>query len=244
MRYAIISDIHGNLPALEEVLHALADERIDEYLCLGDVVGYGASPNECCQMVRGTAAACIRGNHDEVVLRPGTEDWFNAEARTCLLWTRRQLSAEHREWLASLQPTTQVDQITLCHGSVSEPDFYTTTPQGAMYNFQAMSTPLAFFGHTHCAAWFGYDGGPRLPSQHACPQGGLCALQEGYQYLLNPGAVGQPRDGNRQASYAIYDDERQEVVIHRVDYDIQAAQEKMSAADLPPSMALRLSLGR
>lgn len=243
MRYAIISDIHGNLSALEEVLRALADTHIDRYLCLGDVVGYGASPNECCQMVRETNALCIRGNHDEAIVRPGKEDWFNREARACLIWTRQQLSEENRRWLGSLPPTAQVGGITVCHGSVPDPDLYTTTPQSATYSFQAMSTPLAFFGHTHYAEWFRYGGGSQLPLQHCQPHGGVCALEEGFQYLINPGAVGQPRDGNNQASYAIYDDEQREVVIYRLDYDIRAAEEKMFGAGLPPSMALRLSVG-
>lgn len=243
MRYAIISDIHGNLPALEQVLAALADERIDQYLCLGDIVGYGASPNECCQLVQQTAAICIRGNHDEAIVRSGKEDWFNAEARACLLWTRQQLTEENRHWLASLEPIAQVGEITLCHGSVPDPDYYTTTAQGALHSFAAMSTSLAFFGHTHYAEWFKYRSDWDLPAQHSHPEGGICQLEQDFQYLINPGAVGQPRDDNPQASFAVYDDEQQQVTIHRLDYDIPAAQQKMFAAGLPPSMALRLALG-
>ncbi len=243
MRYGIISDIHGNLPALQQVLTALAPERIDQYLCLGDIVGYGASPNECCQTIRELEALCIRGNHDEAAVRPGKEDWFNPEARACLLWTRQQLTQENSQWVASLEPTAQVKGITLCHGSVPDPDYYTITPYDANYSFQALSTSLAFFGHTHYAEWFRYSGGDELPSRHPHPEGGTCEMEAGYQYLINPGAVGQPRDGNRQASFAIYDDQQQQVVVHRIEYDIRAAQQKMFAAGLPPSMAWRLSSG-
>ncbi len=243
MRYAIISDIHGNLPALQRVLVALDEEDVDCYLCLGDVVGYGASPNECCQRVRQSDAICVRGNHDAAVVQPRKEDWFNPEARACLLWTRQQLTPQNRQWLASLNSTAQIDDVLLCHGSIPDPDYYITTPQGAVFSFEAMATSLAFFGHTHYAEWYAYDGTEQLPSQHSHPDGGICRLEEGYQYLINPGAVGQPRDGNPQASFAVYDDERREVAIRRIDYDIPAAQQKMFAAGLPQSMALRLSLG-
>lgn len=243
MRYAIISDIHGNLPAFEQVLTALAQECIDQYLCLGDIVGYGASPNECCERVRQSGAMSIRGNHDEAIVRPGKEDWFNPEGRVCLLWTREQLTLQNCQWLASLDSTAQADGIFLCHGSIPDPDYYTITPQQATYSFQAMTMSLAFFGHTHYAEWFAYDGGEQLPSQHSHPEGGICPLEEGCQYLINPGAVGQPRDGNPQASFAIYDDDRREVTIRRIDYDVDAAQQKMFAAGLPQSMAFRLSLG-
>jgi len=243
VRYAIISDVHGNLPALEQVIGLLEDRDVGQYLCLGDVVGYGASPNECCQLIQQIEAVCIRGNHDEGAVSPAKEQWFNPEARACLIWTRQQLTEDNRRWLKSLEPTTQVDDMVLCHGSIPDPDHYTITARDASYSFQATSAPLIFFGHTHYAEWFTYQSGEAMPVQHQHPEGGTCAINEQARYLINPGSVGQPRDRNNQASFAIYDDQQPEVAVYRTPYDIQAAQQMIFDADLPAIMAWRLSWG-
>ena len=243
MRYAIISDVHANLSALEQVIGLVEDHHVDQCLCLGDIIGYGASPNECCHLVQELSTVCIRGNHDEGVVSSAKDEWFNPEARACLMWTRQQLTEHNRRWLGSLGPTAQVDDIVLCHGSIPDPDYYTVTAQDASYSLQATSASLAFFGHTHYAECFTYESGEAMPVQHQHPQGGTCPIKKGVQYLINPGSVGQPRDGNNQASFAIYDDHQQEVVMYRTPYDIEVAQQKILAAGLPPSMAGRLSLG-
>ena len=243
MRYGIISDIHSNLSALEETLKVAAERQVEEYLCLGDVVGYGASPNECCEIVRGLPVTVICGNHDVAAIQPGREIWFTPAARACILWTREILTPENRAFLESLAPQRQVGEAVLCHGSLPDPDFYTTTPDEAMQSFRMMEGPLAFFGHTHFAEWFRH--GPELlvPEESTRPQGGTCELQAGYQYLLNPGAVGQPRDGNHQASFAVWDPEGATVEIVRLDYDLADSQRRMYEAGLPENMALRLGLG-
>ncbi len=243
MRYAIISDIHGNLPALQHVLEQLAEANIDRYLCLGDIVGYGAQPNECCEAVQNLHAICIRGNHEQGVLQPELEQWFNAAARACLVWTREQLTEQNRAFLETLAESVQVDDVTICHGSIPDPNFYITSPQGALPSLQAMAGTVGFFGHTHSAEYFVQREEGELPEHYPSSAGGICLVETGCKYLINPGAVGQPRDGNPQAAYAIYDEESGQIELHRVDYDIAAAQQQMIDAGLPSSMSLRLSQG-
>ncbi len=243
MRYAIISDIHSNLAALQETLQVARDQAVDEYLFLGDIVGYGASPNECCELVRTLPGAAICGNHDVAAIQPGREIWFTPAARACILWTREVLTPENLAFLESLSPRAEVAGAMLCHGSLPDPDFYTTTPEEALLSFRMMEGPLAFFGHTHFAEWYEYGPGLLVPEESACPQGGVCTLRAEFQYLINPGAVGQPRDGNHQASFAIWDTEVEMIAILRLDYDIAAAQRRMYAVGLPENMALRLALG-
>jgi len=249
LRYGIISDIHANLPALERALEELDRLVVDTFLCLGDIVGYGAWPNECCDIVRELDCICVRGNHDEAAIRPGKEQWFTSGARACILWTREILSQENADFLRALEPLREVvsDElplgITLCHGSVPDQDFYTTTAADAVYSFQAANTPLIFFGHTHYAEWFALGADVVLPMHQPLPEGGSCKLKPNVAYLINPGAVGQPRDGNPQASFAVYDTEAALVEICRFDYDIQRTQEQMHEVGLPEPMAMRLSLG-
>ena len=244
MRYAVLSDIHSNLIALRAVLAELADAEIDRYLCLGDIVGYGARPNQCCDLVRELDAVCVRGNHDEAAVDPAKAEWFTAPARACILWTREQLRADNLQFLRELPSREIIDEvITICHGSVPDPDHYTVTPVDALLSFNEMTTPLAFFGHTHYAEWFVDDGNGQLPVEHPLPAGGSTQLHSDSRYLVNPGAVGQPRDGNELASFAIYDDVAHEIVIHRVAYDIAKAALQMQEAGLPEAMHARLWLG-
>lgn len=244
MRYAVLSDIHSNLVALQAVLAELADAEIDRYLCLGDVVGYGARPNQCCDLVREVGAICVRGNHDEAAVNPEKAEWFTAPARACILWTREQLRKDNIRCLRDL-PLRRIvdDSITICHGSVPDPDHYTVTPVDAILSFREMTTPVAFFGHTHYAEWFIDSGDGQLPIEYPQPTGGSLQLSPDRRYLINPGAVGQPRDGNEMASYAIYDSEAREVVIHRVAYDIAKSALQMQEAGLPEAMYARLWLG-
>ncbi|MFP4248644.1 MAG: metallophosphoesterase family protein [Armatimonadota bacterium] len=244
MRYAVLSDIHSNLIALRAVLAELADAEIDRYLCLGDIVGYGARPNQCCDLMRELDAICVRGNHDEAAVNPEKAEWFTAPARACIRWTREQLREDNLQFLRELPRREIVDDaITICHGSVPDPDHYTVTPVDAMMSFREMTTPVAFFGHTHYAEWFVDTGDGQLPVEHPLPTGGSTLLSSEHRYLINPGAVGQPRDGNELASFAIYDDEAREVVIRRVGYDIASAVLQMQEAGLPEAMHARLWMG-
>jgi len=210
---------------------------------LGDIVGYGAQPNECCQVVQELDVICICGNHEQGVLQPDFEQWFNAAARACLVWTRAQLTAENRTFLECLEETARIGNITICHGSIPDPNFYITAAQEALPSLQAMVGTVGFFGHTHSAEYFVQRKAGELPEHWPSPAGGTCSVEVGCKYLINPGAVGQPRDGNPQAAYAIYDEESGQIELCRVDYDIAAAQQKMIDAGLPASMSLRLSQG-
>lgn len=244
MRYGILSDVHSNLVALEVVLEELAEAAVDRYVCLGDVVGYGPRPNQCCDLIRELDCVCIRGNHDEAAVSPGKEEWFTPPARYCMEWTRDQLTEVNYQFLRSLPPNRLIDnRLELCHGSLPDPDYYTTTPMDALLTLRAMETSLCLFGHTHYAEWFVYNGGNEAPSEHPHALGGTCEIEEGRAYLINPGAVGQPRDGVELASYAVYDEEAATVTIHRTAYDIARTSEQMEAAGLPESMYARLWLG-
>lgn len=243
MRYAVLSDIHSNFSALQACLRTAADSTVTRYLCLGDIVGYGPSPNECCELLRSLPGVCIRGNHDEAVVQPGKELWFTPAARACVAWTREVLTAENMAFLESLPPEGVVEGAAICHGSLPNPDLYTTTPEEAMLSFRELDGALAFFGHTHYAEWFRYLGGDLPPSEETRPRGGFLRLGVEGKHLVNPGAVGQPRDGNPQASFAIWDTAAQTVEIVRVDYDVADTQRRMFQAELPENMALRLALG-
>lgn len=244
MRYAVLSDVHGNLVALKAVLAELEDAGIDRYLCLGDIVGYGPRPNQCCDLVRELDMVGIRGNHDEAALNPSKAEWFTAPARACILWTIDQLRDDNLEYLRSL-PTERIvdDGVTICHGSIPDPDHYTVTPVDALMSLREMETAITFFGHTHYAEWFAWNRGGNLPSEHPTPSGGTLKLEDDTLYLVNPGAVGQPRDGNEMASYAIYDDEAKQVQISRISYDIARTAQQMKQAGLPEAMHARLWLG-
>jgi len=243
LRYGIISDIHANLPALERALEELDKLSVDFYLCLGDIVGYGAWPNECCRIVQQLKCLCVRGNHDEAAVTVGKERWFTSGARACIVWTREVLTAANSAFLRMLPPVREVVGVTICHGSVPDQDFYTTTPEDAMLSLRATKTALTFIGHTHYAEWYALRPGARLPAHVPLPQGGRVELQAGVKYLINPGSVGQPRDGNPLGSVAVYDSDKQVVQIHRFEYDIKRTQQKMREVGLPAPMADRLSLG-
>ena len=244
MRYAVLSDIHGNLPALERVLEEIGRAGVEGILCLGDVVGYGAFPNECCEKLRELGATVVRGNHDEAAVRPGKEMWFTAAARACILWTREVLTEENKLFLANLKPRLRVDDMTMCHGSYLDPDFYTTTPREAMLTFRVLDTPVCLYGHTHYAEWFEYrPGEDDLPMEFPATQGGEVEMREGVLYMINPGAVGQPRDGNPRAAFGIIDLDARRFEFHRVEYDIRRAQNAIIEAGLPQAMAARLGAG-
>lgn len=243
MRYAVLSDIHSNLVALESVLGELADAEIDRYLCLGDLVGYGARPNQCCDLIRQLDAVSVRGNHDEAAVDPSKAEWFTAPARACIIWTNKQLRSDNLEYLANLPSIETLNDMTLCHGSIPDPGHYTVTPGDALLSFEAMSTSITFFGHTHYAEWFAESSDGELPAEYPIPSGGELCTEDGWRYLVNPGAVGQPRDGNEMAAYAIYDSETGEIELRRVQYEIEKTALQMKEAGLPESMYTRLWLG-
>jgi len=251
MLCAIISDIHSNLEALNTALDSLSD--VDAIYCVGDVVGYGPNPNECCEVVREKSAATVMGNHDAAVIGKMALDWFNSVAREAAEWTREQLAAENRIFLEGLPYTAQAEGLTMVHGSLPMPErfLYINSPWEARPTFDSMGdSALCFIGHTHIAEYFVRKGRRERPpwrsvgaDQISMTEGGLIELMPGFQYIINPGSIGQPRDGNPQASYAVYDSDARTVEIRRLEYPIQAVQEKMRAANLPEMLIARLGYG-
>jgi diadenosine tetraphosphatase ApaH/serine/threonine PP2A family protein phosphatase len=246
MHYLILTDIHANLQALDAVLAAAPREDFDRLLILGDIVGYGADPNGVIERVRGLRAdAIIRGNHDKVASGVESAESFNHAARFAAMWTLNQLSAEHREWLESLpRGPVVVDDVELCHGSPDDEDEYIFEPVDAIEALRGTQRRVCFFGHTHVALvyWMSIDAFDMLmPEGDAVTE---LTIRDDRRYLINPGSVGQPRDGDPRASYATFDSETGLVRLHRVDYDVEAAQARITAAGLPDGLARRLALGK
>lgn len=243
MRYLILSDIHGNLPALEAALEE-AQARCDQVLCLGDVVGYGPQPNECVQRVRQVAAVCLSGNHDWAAIGKMNTEEFNPLAEEAALWTSQQLTPENRAYLESLPSLLEYQGFTLVHGSLREPVWeYILNAHIAQASFERLTTSLGFFGHTHIPMIFRDDGQATLPSAWLPPAGQPLEVRE-VRFLINPGSVGQPRDGDPRASYLIFDDQTSTIEFRRVEYPIEDTQRLIRQAGLPEPLALRLALGR
>lgn len=243
MRYLIISDIHANLPALEAVLSHAQDQGYDAVLCLGDVVGYGPYPNECTEWVRENAQVCLAGNHDWAVIGKMDVEDFNPTAAQATLWTRRELKPENRAYLEERPSVIVEEGYTLTHGSLRDPVWeYITDIWIAQQSFELLTTPLLFHGHTHIPVVFRErEGG--LP-EILLPRGEGTFVLDGSRFLINPGSVGQPRDGDPRASYLIYDDAKLAWEYFRVDYPIPQTQEAIRQAGLPESLAQRLSFGQ
>ncbi len=250
MRALIISDIHANLEALQAVL-AQAPEH-DAVWNLGDVVGYGANPNEVIDQVRGLGQIFVRGNHDRACSgMSGLED-FNPIAGRAARWTRCVLSAEHTDWLRQI-PIGPImpdgPQVSCAHGSLLDEDEYVITVRDALGPLRSAKTRINFFGHTHLQGGFATDGRewfrlhPQYGSRSEAEQCEMQLNQSG-RYLINPGSVGQPRDGDWRAAFAIYDDALMTVTFCRVPYDVQQAQLRIVDAGLPDRLAARLREGR
>jgi predicted phosphodiesterase len=246
VRYLIISDIHANLDALETVL-AHAAGRWDRVLVLGDLVGYGAEPDQVVNRLRALAPeAVIRGNHDKAACGIDDASEFNVVARTAAMWTGEQLSADNLAYLRALPVgPVEIDALSeICHGSPFDEDHYIFDGNDAVMSFKAMEHPLCLYGHTHLPAIFRhidnhYEGAPPDPDREV-----VLPLQRGAQYLVNVGSVGQPRDGDPRAGYGVLDADERELRLYRVSYPVEEAQRKIIAAGLPMSLANRLAMGR
>lgn len=243
MRYAVLSDVHANLPALEAVLARLEAAKPDGLLCLGDCVGYGAQPNECVELLVEHQAVTVRGNHDVAAVESGKEEWFTEGARRCILWTREQLQPRVRDYLSGLPDSLEIDGAQLCHGAPFDPDYYILTAADAGLALAASDRHLVFVGHTHCAEWYTARAGASRPVVSPVPSGGTLVMEPGKRYVVNPGAVGQPRDGNSMAAYAVWDTESATIELHRVPYNVRAAQEEIIRAGLPAMVSARLIVG-
>jgi predicted phosphodiesterase len=238
--YAVISDIHGNLEALEAVLRDFPD-GVDTVYCLGDVIGYGANPNECCDVVRESGMPTITGNHDLAVTDLSTDlDWFNPVAAAAVRWTREHLSEENAEFLRGRPRMMQSRDALFVHGSIRDPDEYIINSISAEENLEILRSeypgvPICFFGHTHVKTVAPSPNGPVVAAH-------TLDLSADGPYLVNPGSVGQPRDGDTFASYVLAEGGR--VAYRFVEYDIEKAQAKIRAAGLPEMLAERLAVGR
>lgn len=242
MRFAILADIHSNLEAFESVLGD-ADSRggFDKIWCLGDVVGYGPDPNECIKRLRQFEHVCIAGNHDWAAIGKMDTSDFNPVAAAAANWTAEQLTAEDREYLLSLPVILCEDDFTLAHGSPREPIWeYLLSTEAAQDNFAYFETAYCLVGHSHIPLIF------ELVDDKAVfiDFGETSLALEHKRMIINPGGVGQPRDGDPRASYAIYDSDAQTVSHYRVEYDVPATQKKMAERGLPTPLILRLSVGR
>ena len=246
MRYLVLSDIHANWEALEAVLDSAAG-RYDRILCCGDLVGYGGDPNRVAEWTRANVARVVRGNHDRACVGLDDLQWFNPVARAAAAWTLRELTLENKTYIRALpKGPVALNGIQLMHGSPLDEDEYVVDEGDATPVFMYLESPLAFFGHTHLQGGFqwiqqsvrllrGPEGGRReMPLQ----------LESDCAYFLNPGSVGQPRDGDPRAGYILFDPQERILSYHRLPYDVDAAQNKIRRAGLPPVLADRLSLGR
>jgi predicted phosphodiesterase len=245
VRYLILSDIHSNWEALEAVLSA-AEGLYEKIVCLGDLVGYGADPNRVVDWVRANVPVVIRGNHDKACSGLENLEWFNEVARQAALWTLSRLTDENRKYLVSLARGPLVTNgMTLVHGSILDEDEYVVSPREAAEVFPYLEGPLTFFGHTHIQGGF-VQSRERLQLIRPQPDKGpqYLEIQADETYLLNPGSVGQPRDGDWRSGFLIYDSEDRLIVFYRVEYDLATAQEKIRIAGLPEHLAARLEVGR
>jgi diadenosine tetraphosphatase ApaH/serine/threonine PP2A family protein phosphatase len=247
MRYLVFSDIHANLEALEQVITVTADIEHDRLIVLGDLVGYGADPNGVIDRVRALAPdALIRGNHDKVASGLESPEGFNAVARSAIRWTYDTLTQPNREWLAAL-PSGPIEVnalMEICHGTPYDEDAYVFDDLDALRSLHAATRRLCLYGHTHVQVAFSLDG-DRLILLTADESRPLTVrLSDTARYLVNPGSVGQPRDGDPRAGFALVDSDREEVTIYRVPYPVEQAQSRILAEGLPEVLAHRLALGR
>ena len=247
MRFLILSDIHANVDAFDAVLEAAAIETWDRVLVLGDLVGYGAEPNAVIDRVLAlNPMAVIRGNHDKAACRLADASDFNHVARAAALWTAETLTPENRMYLERLPqgPVSTDDTVEICHGAPFDEDHYIFDLPDAGHALDSTARPICFFGHTHLPVIYrrGADGDagfvPEVEHHLDVPLG------DGARYLINPGSVGQPRDGDPRAAFGIYDAVRKLMTMSRVDYRVDLAQKRIFDAGLPPSLAHRLAVGR
>jgi diadenosine tetraphosphatase ApaH/serine/threonine PP2A family protein phosphatase len=243
VRYAIIADIHANLAAFTAVLDDIQRRgEVEEIWCLGDVVGYGPDPHECIELLRQLNHVCIPGNHDWAAIGKIDTSVFNPDAALACQWTARQLSPEDIEYLEALPLVIEKGDFTLAHGSPREPIWeYLLSTGNARENFDYFKTPFCLVGHSHVPLVFKQGKAGECTAGRLSSNIGLVLGKN--RMIINPGGVGQPRDGDPRAAYAIYDDEAKMVRPYRIEYDIAVTQNRMMKRNLPVRLAARLSYG-
>jgi predicted phosphodiesterase len=233
MRLAVISDIHSNLEALQKALEIISNKSVDEIICLGDTVGYGANPNECLDLVRSSTPYILMGNHDEAAVDPSIAHSFNRHARAAAEWTARELTDSNKSFIKSLPCEITRHDIYFVHASPYEPSewHYIITPADADKNFSKFSSRVCFIGHSHEP--FVY-----------CEDGMTDMVLPGKRYIINVGSVGQPRDNDPRLSFGIYDTGSDSYENIRAEYDVKTASDKIRQAGLPTLLAERILVGR
>ncbi len=240
MKYAILGDIHSNWEALSAVLADAQEQGVTQYACVGDIVGYNADPTLCLNKVMDLKCATVRGNHDHYCSHDENLNGFHPLAADAVDWTRKQLTEEQRQFLRKLRLVNKIESFTIVHSTLDMPEMwgYVFDKLEAEANFNYQTSPVCFFGHTHVPLAFEKGDGVR---------GGLYTklkIAMGRKYFINVGSVGQPRDGDPRAAYAIYDLFSNQVELRRVVYDFHITQQKILAAGLPGRVAARLAVGR
>lgn len=243
MKYGILGDIHSNLSALSTVLDAFKSEGVDHVISVGDVVGYGAAPRECIDLVRSVEATVVKGNHDAACVDEIDVVYFNNYAREAVAWTQTQLSPDEMRWLSELPMTANLAHCSVSHGTLHQPELfnYIQSTTDADPSLDIMELPVCFVGHTHVPVAL-----LRLhddPLRTAYTVDHVVDLSEAYRALINVGSVGQPRDEDARAAYAIFDSQESTVTIKRVEYDIEQEAARIRSAGLPGVLADRLFLG-
>ncbi len=242
MKLALISDIHGNLEALVSVLNHIEKQKVDKIHCLGDVIGYGSDPSSCLELVNKSCDVRIMGNHEYAALGLEDIDDYNPAAQKSAIWTKAQLSDREKAIIAEFEMSHALDDILLVHASPFEPKewHYVLNAEAALEALEYLDEKICFLGHSH------------VPQIYAERENDLPRAQVGHdflpddesRYIVNVGSVGQPRDNDPRACYVTWDSEEYEVLYHRVDYDVETTQDKMSQANLPRMLIARLSMGR
>jgi putative phosphoesterase len=244
MEIGVISDIHGNLPALERVLEVFEQRNVKTIICCGDIIGYGPYPNECAALVKNQKMIAVRGNHDTRITDDSELDEFSAHARRAALWTRDQLSPEIKEFLMRLPLPGHLDALEITHASFRDPLWeYIIDRRVAYYNFQACGAAVAFFGHSHIPTVFRWNEGDVLGGRVVEDFELIVAASE--RYLFNPGSVGQPRDGDWRASCALVSQEKYpwKIEFLRIEYPVEETRKAMQRAGLPAPLYDRLLVG-
>ncbi len=241
MKYAVVSDIHGNLESLQKALELIEpDERV---LCLGDIVGYGPNPNECVRLIRERNAQTVLGNHDVAAIDNFGVEYFNPAARRAIEWTQQVIDADAISWLNELGYEIRHPNFLMVHGAPVHYFEYLLDKRHAKAAFERTDAPVIFVGHTHIAEYYALQ--PDGSISHAHMQhGGEVSLAPDTRYIINVGSIGQPRDLNPQPCFVRYDDERRTVQWVRYGYPIREVQDKIAQADLPQALAARLDVGR
>jgi predicted phosphodiesterase len=244
MRYLVISDIHSNLPALEAVLNDAP--RCEAVVCLGDIVGYGPDPNACVDRLMELEPICLAGNHDWGAIGQADLTIFNRDARQALVWTQDELTASRVAFLQSLSPREWLSEtVLLSHGSPRDPVWeYLVDTSLALHNFVEVAFDIALVGHSHLPLIFQWQEEERRAQSHRAELGTWIRLDSTRRFILNPGSVGQPRDGDPRASYALLDTDEMAWCFRRVEYPVEITQERMRAKMLPQRLIDRLEIGR